>query len=271
MSVTRNETWTVEKQIKTQLAADSALWTDVNSQIFEGAIPLGVSTRNPDRFLIMREVVLPETKRRLSGVVAWDTFDYDVIIATPDETYSLIAGDADRIFTALHNTTNTLDGLSINLQVVQRWKRRYVRDGIVWKELGQRVRALVCDAAVALVRANNHYFVLSHIGPPATFSYNLTPYINTLSVVIGGGVLITVTGYYDYSLSVVNSLPALSVWTAADNIQYVYGPRGSAVGADKLSGGALVLTSFTFSHDGPDKPLMWTAVFKSSTANWGSF
>src|SRR5262249_40086396 len=142
MTRSYDQTWAVEQQIMALLQADSTLWTNINGQFYEGAIPKGVATRQPNIFAIVREVALADADLVMHDVgvaanrslLAWNIYDYEVIVTGETESYGeLLAGNAGRVYTDLHNTQGTVDGNEVNLFVTGTFKRRYVRDGRVFK------------------------------------------------------------------------------------------------------------------------------------------
>jgi hypothetical protein len=291
MSRIYDQTWAVEQQIMALLQADSTLWTNINGQFYEGGIPKGVATRQPAIFAIVREVALPDADLIMHNVdtptdrslLAWNSYDYEVIVTGETESYGeVLAGNASRIYTDLHNTQGTVDGNEINLFVIGTFKKRYVRDGRVFKELGHKVRALVQDAGAGWKLSNRVYFLFGNPGSEADLapfcaSVHFERYIDSNGVAEHN--VFTLEGFASEGG---NTLTNLQVDLNTANKNFIYGPYGNAAGKRQISSGtnAASLVRFEYIHGaespsgpalGPVTPLRWRAVIDSPAAQFTVF
>jgi len=275
MTQARWQTWAVEKRIYSLLAADSALWTNINGQLFEGAIPRGMFTRAPAIFGIMREIALDDS--RMVGVSsggnssrsAWTTYDYEIVVTGETESYGeLLAGNADLIYTNLHNTTGTVDGNNISLFVVGTVKKRYVRDGRVFKELGHKVRALVKDSLEDWAKCDQLYLRFG-TKTGGVGEFDLAPYIDTCDLksrydVAAGKFTydFTMTGFVQDGA---NALVNMPTYLGVAGKTVTCGPEGSASGKRRMSDDTAILTEFDWLHDDMTAGVRWSATIHTAS------
>jgi len=275
MSQSRWQTWAVEKRIYSLLAGDGVLWTNIGGQLFEGAIPRGISTRTPAAFGIMREIALDDSL--MVGVSsgangsrsAWTTYDYEVVVTGETESYGeLLAGNADLIYADLHNTAGTVDGNDISLFVAGTVKRRYVRDGRVFKELGHKVRALVKDSLEGWAKCDELY-VRFGTKTGGVGEFDLVPYVTTCDLKSHYDIA---SGKFSYDFTLAgflqdgaNALVNMPTYLGVAGKTITYGPEGSASGKRRMSDDTAILTEFDWLHDDMTGGVRWAATIHTAS------
>jgi hypothetical protein len=275
MSQSRWETWAVEKRIYSLLAGDGVLWSNIGGQLFEGAIPRGTSTRAPAIFGIVREVALDDSL--LVGVSsgagsnrpAWTTYDYEVVVTGETESYGeLLASNADRIYADLHGTGGVVDGNDISLFVVGTVKKRYVRDGRVFKELGHKVRALVKDSLEDWARCDRLYLRFG-TKTGGVGEFDIVPYVDTCDLKSHYDIA-SAKFSYDFTLAGflqdgANALVNMPTYLGVAGKTVTYGPEGSTSGKRRMSDEPAILTEFDWLHDDMTGGVRWTATIHTAS------
>lgn len=241
------QTFVAERGIYALVSSDPTLWAHLGEHIYEGGLPKGLVTVG-GTFAVMREVDVPESQRWLTGEHIADTLIYDVVITEQDESYDgLMATDADLLFSVLDRAATSVDVYNVYVRVLGPVKRRYNRDGRIWKELGHRIAVYLHPTANTETAHAGHlqYF---EWGAPS-FGGGLGPYdisdkLIGLSVAVSGDPIttpgttavewvFTLILPYEY-VSNVGMLHFLTIMLQqSPQLSITYGPVGNAVGKPK--------------------------------------
>ncbi|MGA7730350.1 MAG: hypothetical protein WCD37_03645 [Chloroflexia bacterium] len=281
-----HETWSAEQFILNRLQSNATLWTNIDQQAHEGAIPKGLPTRFK-LFAVFRalsdgpegDLTFTASSFEYNPIgtarPTWTIIDYNVFITSATQSFDNLADDAQRLYEVLHDTQDTISGVWVGSRIVGRHKRRIVRaNSKVWKELGVRVRLFMRESSENWLLSTRATFTFGHAGTPTEidivkWAYSLSAHSHYDTGLASKVTDFTLEGfvYDDNTLNLVMDAVLGSIYKVAR-----WSPRGVAPGYPYHDyDGDLLSMEWLYGRPpatgapawGPAEPLRWRLTWRA--------